>query len=183
VAPNDGVGIRGGDKLEKVLRGMAARVQKANTVQVGFLESAQSYAGGLPTAAVAAIQEYGAPKVGIPPRPFFRTMISKESPGWPDMIADLLKVHDYDANKVLSNMGEEMVGQLKQSINELTDPPLSPVTLMLRKMVGPNGVVTSYKQVVEARARVAAGESYGGVSTKPLIWSSHLINSVAFRVA
>lgn len=178
----DGVKITGGKKLESVLRGIAAKVQKANTVQAGFLEGAQAYGSGISTAAVAAIQEYGAPKAGIPPRPFFRTMIAKESPNWPETMAELLKVYDYDSARVLDNMGAEMVGQLKQSINELMSPELSPVTLMLRKMIGPNGVVKGYWQVKEARERVAAGEDYSGTSTKPLIWTSHLLNSADYRV-
>jgi hypothetical protein len=61
-------------------------------------------------------------------------------------------------------------------------PPLSPVTLMLRKMFGNSPELIRGRDVGEAARRVAAGESSDGVSTKPLVWTGHLLNSVEYEV-
>ena len=174
--------ISGGNKFQVELDKIAAAAKKASTLRVGFLENA-TYPDGTKVAMVAAIQEFGAPWVGIPPRPFFRNMVKKKSPEWPKAIADLLKANDYDAKLTLMQAGDAIRGQLQQSIIDTFNPPLSPVTLMLRKMKAkdPNLVVTG-ATVAEARKRVKAGESYAGVSTKPLVETGHLLNSVDFEV-
>ena len=169
--------ISGGDKLEKALGGIAKNVANAVNVEVGFMGDATEPTGAN-TAMVAAIQEFGAPKAGIPPRPFFRTMIADHSKEWPANVAALLKHNDYDARKTLDQTGEEIAGELQDSIINMSEPGLSEVTLMLRQMVGPDGQVESYSQVQEARDKVARGERASGVSTKPLVWTGALLNSV-----
>jgi hypothetical protein len=177
--------ISGGDKLQQAL----AKISKSLTpaagkpqVSVGFLGKA-TYPDGTSVAMVAAIQEFGAPRAGIPPRPYFRNMIAQNGKAWPDQVSTLLKAHDYDSHKVLGLMGELISGELRQSINDLTEPPLSPVTLMLRKMQSEDqNLVVTRRTVGIAAARVVAGESTAGVSAKPLIDSSHLINSIDYEV-
>jgi hypothetical protein len=173
--------IKGGDKFEHELRKIATLVSKPATLRVGFLEKAK-YPDGTPVAMVAAIQNFGAPRARIPPRPFFGNMIARKKREWPKAVAGLLKAHGYDAAKALDEAGFAIAGQLRQAIVETNAPPLSPVTLMLRKMQG-EGVRITRRQVGIAAARVAAGESTSGVSTKPLVWSSHMINSVDHEVA
>lgn len=176
------VKISGGDKLEAALAEIAANVTKASSVQIGFLEGA-TYPDGTSVPMVAAIQEYGAPRAGIPPRPFFRSMIVEKSPEWPKAVGGLLRANDYDSAKTLGQTGEAIKGQLQQSIIDTVSPPLSPVTLMLRKMKGADSsLVVTGRTVAEARSRVAAGESTDGVSTKPLVESGHLVNSVDYAV-
>lgn len=168
----------GGEALEKRLAEMAKNLEKGASVSVGFPEGATEQ-DGTGTALVAFMQEFGAPGAGIPPRPFFRPMIAEKSPGWGDAVASNLKATDYDAAKALGLLGEEIANDLQDSIVSLDSPALSPVTLMLRKMfpVRSEGV-QSYRDVQEARARVDAGESAGDVSTKPLIWTHQMINSI-----
>jgi hypothetical protein len=174
--------ISGGGGLEKALGAIADKIASAKSVQVGFLEGA-TYPDGTSVPMVAAIQEFGAPKVGIPPRPYFRSMIAAKSPEWPKAVGELLVDNDFDAAKTLGQTGEAIKGQLQQSIVDLMDPPLSPVTLMLRKMRSADpGLVVTGATVAEARARVAAGESSVGVSTKPLEDTGHLVNSVDYVV-
>lgn len=120
--------VTGGDKLVKHLAGIAARVREANTVSVGFLEGA-TYPDGTSVPMVAAINEFGAPARGQPPRPFFRNMIAQDGPGWGDQVAAVLKATDYDAPRSLQLMGEEIRGQLQDSILQLVDPPLAPSTV------------------------------------------------------
>jgi hypothetical protein len=134
---------------------------------------------------VGAIQEYGAPRVGIPPRPYFRTMIAKHKGDWGKGIAGILAANNYDIEKSLALLGQVIEGQLRQSIVDVLAPPLSPVTLMLRKMKAQNPnlrTTMTYADVAEARRRVALGRSYAGVSTKPLIDTGHMLNSIHSEV-
>lgn len=87
-----------------------------------------------------------------PARPFFRQMIAKESQSWPKKMAKLAKVTGYDGDKVLGLMGEDIQGAIKQSINELESPPLAPSTIKAKGF------------------------------SKPLIDTSHMINSVGYEV-
>jgi hypothetical protein len=174
--------ISGGDKLAARLKELSAGLKKGASVQIGFLEGA-TYPDGTSVPMVAAIQEFGAPAAGIPPRPFFRTMIAAKSDGWGDAAAQSLKATDFDAAKTLALVGEGIKGQLQQSIAELTSPPLSPVTLMLRKMRADNpSLVVTGSTVGEAARRVAAGQSSAGVSTKPLVDSGDMLNAVDYAV-
>lgn len=174
--------IEGGDKLKAELERIAKNLKKGAAVEVGFLEGA-TYPDGTSVPMVAAIQEFGAPKVGIPARPFFRNMIADKSGEWGPALSRILPSVDYDAAKALDLMGEGIEGELRDSIIDTTEPPLSETTLMLRKMRSedPSLVVTG-KTVGEAAARVHAGESAAGVSTKPLIDTGHMLNSVAHKV-
>ena|ERR1035437_2436223 len=173
--------VKGGDQLSKKLQEFAGKIAGAKTVRIGFLEKA-TYPNGTPVAMVAAIQEFGAPKAGIPPRPFFRNMIAKHKAEWAPAIAALLKANQYDAKLTLDQVGESIAGQLRQSIVDTNAPLLSPVTLMLRKMFGNNPSAIRGRDVAEARRRVAAGESDGGVSRKPLVWTGNLLNSIDHEV-
>jgi hypothetical protein len=173
--------VKGGDKAAVKIAELGKKLSDANKVRVGFLENAK-YADGTPVAMVAAIQEYGAPRARIPPRPFFRNMIADKKGEWPKAFANLLKANDYDARLTLEQGGAAIAGQLRQSIIDLLAPPLSPVTLMLRKMFGNHPEAIRGRDVAEARRRVAAGESTAGVSTKPLVWTGHLLASVDYEV-
>jgi len=172
--------IKGGDKLRAALEEMSKKVRNPATLQVGFLENA-TYPNGRSVAEVAAWQEFGTDK--IPPRPFFRTMIKDKSPNWGNAIGTILERTDYDAARTLELFGEGVKGQLQQSIEDTLDPPLSPITLMLRKMKAENPDLEVTGTVVgEAARRVAAGESTDGVPTKPLFETGTLLNAVDSRV-
>ena len=173
---------KGGDRLAEALRGISDRASSATKVQIGFLEGA-SYPDGTSVALVAAVQEFGSPANGIPPRPYFRQMIDKNKGEWPKMIGDLLRANEFDGRKTLEMTGAEVSGELRESIIDTLSPPLSPVTLMLRKMKADNpDLNVTRATVVEARAKVAKGDDYSGVSTKPLVDTGHLLQSVDFVV-
>lgn len=120
--------LSGGAKFDQAMALLARRVAKPATLRVGFLEKA-TYPNGTPVAMIAAINEYGAPSRGQPPRPFFRNMIEAKKGEWPDAIAGLLKRTDYDAEKALDLAGAAIEGQLRQSITDLVSPPLAPSTI------------------------------------------------------
>lgn len=120
--------IRGGERFEAVLRDIADKLRDGGSVRVGFLENA-TYPDGEPVAMIAAIQEFGAPAAGIPPRPFFRNMIAEKSGEWPKAIADLMIENDYDFSVVGPLVGEAISGQLRQSIVDTNEPPNAPSTI------------------------------------------------------
>lgn len=121
--------VKGGDKLKRKLDALVAGLASGNnTVKVGFLSKA-TYPDGKPVAMIAAIQDFGAPSRGIPPRPFFRNMIRDNSKAWPGIMANLLATTSYDTDKTLNLMGEGIKGQLQQSIRDTNTPPLSPKTI------------------------------------------------------
>ena len=120
--------IRGGDKLAAALAKISKGVSKPALLRVGFLENAK-YPDGKPVAMIAAIQDFGAPRAGIPPRPFFSNMVASKKAGWPNAIAVNLKAQNYDATKALLIVGEGIKGQLQQSIKETNSPPLKPATV------------------------------------------------------
>ena len=152
-------------------------------VQVGFLEGA-TYPDGTPVAAVAFWDEFGhGGNFPSPPRPYFRTMISKESPEWPKKMAALAKSTKFDGSKVLKFMGEDIAGALRRSIIETNTPQLSPTTLILRKRFWTNPGDITAADVVAAQKAAAQGESgASGTQAKPLVWSGHLLASVGYEV-
>lgn len=178
-------GWKGGERLEEYLKNAADKMASAKEVRVGFLEGSTE-ADGTSVPMIAAIQEWGAPSVGIPPRPFFRNMIAKHKGEWGGEVAKIMKAHDYDSNLTLSLMGERIGGELRQSIQDMNDP-LSPVTLMIREMKAKDPSLRdnmSYSVVLEARRRVAAGMPYtsSGPGAKPLIDTGTMFQSVDYEV-
>jgi hypothetical protein len=111
-----------------------------------------TYPNGTPVAMIALIQDSGAPNAGIPPRPFFRNMVASKSPEWPKAIYDLLKQTNYDGQHTLALIGEAIKAQLQQSIRDTNTPPLKPATVKRKGF------------------------------DKPLIETSHMINSVDYEV-
>lgn len=118
--------FRGGEKLAIALAEMAINLSKPGTLRVGFLEGATAPNGdSIPLR--AALNEFGTGT--IPPRPFFRNMIAAKSDEWPEAIGGLLKSNDYDATKALALTGEDIRGQLIQSIKDTNSPPLAASTV------------------------------------------------------
>lgn len=128
-----------------------ARKMGGGEVSVGFMSGA-TYPDGTPVAAVAFWNEYGSPASSRPPRPFFRQMIAAESPTWPRKMAALAKATNYDGDKVLGMMGEDIKGALQQSINDFETPELAESTIAAKGF------------------------------DKPLDHTSHMLNSVAYEV-
>ena len=171
--------LKGGDKLAKKLAELSNKINESKIVKVGFLEGAK-YPDGTPTAMIAAIQEFGAPAKGIPPRPFFRSMINKEEGHWGDDLGEILKHENYDVTKSLNQMGSMIAGELRQSIADLTEPELSPVTLLLRQRFGNNPGAITFADVMQARRDIASGTVPNVTPTqgKPLVWTGHLLQTV-----
>ena len=189
-----GVGFKGGEKLEAKLREIAEKAGQANTVRVGFLDNA-TYPNGLPVAQVAATNEYGGTvtvpahdvtinrkikadgefaqngrfvkadkanystvhhvdeyTVNIPARPFFRGMIQMRKGEWGTDLGKIVKAADYDSGVALGRLGALVRDQLQESIREFSDPANAKSTIAKKGF------------------------------DKPLVDSSHMMNSVDFEV-
>jgi hypothetical protein len=160
--------IYGGDKLRNALVKLTRNVSNGATLHVGFLSGATyparssrgrkgrkrgaSKSAPISVATVAAIQEFGAPSRNIPPRPFMRRLVKEKSSEWPKAVAMLLKANGYDAKKTLELAGQAISGQLRQVIKDVVSPPLKPATVKRKGF------------------------------SKPLIDTSHLINSIDYEV-
>jgi len=143
--------LRGSEGVTKALEDIVRKMANGGSVSVGFMSGA-TYPDGTPVAAVAFWNEFGIPERQQPARPFFRRMIAAESPSWPKMLAGALKFADYDGKQAFGIVGNQILGALQKSINDLTSPPLAPSTI--------------------------AAKGFG----KPLIDTSHMINSITFKV-
>ena len=170
--------LKGGAALKAKLTQLAEKVTTASQVKVGFLEGA-TYPDGTPVAMIAAIQQFGAPAVGIPPRPFFTNMINRHSGEWGDDIAELLRRTDYDARLTLELEGEHIEGQLRVEIDDTNSPPNSPVTNLLKQRFPMGG--QTFADVLQARADVDAGVT--APAGKPLVWSGVMLKAVDSEVS
>jgi hypothetical protein len=126
--------VRGGEKLLAHLAMIQKNMAKGGVLRVGFLEGAMHPGEkegdpAIPVAQVAAWNEFGDPKHGRPPRPFFRNMIAAKSPGWGRSMANILKNNGNDAANALQLMGTGIAGQLQRSINEFETPALAARTI------------------------------------------------------
>lgn len=119
--------ISGGEGLQRKLAELAAGLETAAEVRVGFLEGA-TYPNGTPVALVAASHNYGVPGK-LPARPFFSRMVQKEQDGWPALIEDGLKRSRMDARGALEFAGRIMVEQVQASILAGGFAPLAESTI------------------------------------------------------
>ena len=174
------------------LKELAAKSK--GTLKVGFIDNKE--------AQIALYNEFGHKgRFPAPARPFFRTMVSNESPKWPEMMASELKRTKFDAVKTLSHMGEEIEGALKFSIRELKSPPLSPVTLALRYLFWKNPQDIRARDVLAAQELINEGSGPGILlpgkrlsrskkakpmvtftQANPLIWTHRMIDSTSYKV-
>lgn len=177
------IGVNLREKLAEIVK----KLDEGEVLKVGFLEGATEESNGqlVSVAMIAAIQNFGAPAVGIPPRPFFSNCIKENSQNWGKLVAATMKSTGYNVHYSLLQAGEVIAAELKESISDIYSPPLSPVTLLLREMKSKGGANFSINGTVvaEARARVKAGEVATGVSTKPLIDSGQMQQAVDYEVS
>lgn len=179
------VGIKGGDLLEKRLRDLAAKVSTPGVLRVGFLEDATPYPDGTSVATIAAIQNFGSPAKGIPSRPFFSKLVRTHGPEWGRRIGKLLEQNDWDAEKALTFLGWRIERELADAITEMNDPPLSPVTLLLRQRFGNHPEAITFSDVKKAWRDIRAGVVPKVTTTqaKPLVWTGTMLAAISSEVS
>lgn len=164
----------------KALQTISANIKELNGIEtkVGWFETAK-YENGTPVAYVAAIQELGYGP--IPPRPFMRTTASKEKTAWLELMAMGAKAvvtGKATVTNVFQALGLRAEADIAKTISEIVSPPLSPVTIELRAMKKKDPslrVTASTVGIAAARVHAPGYIAPGGVSTKPLNDTGHMI--------
>lgn len=166
--------------LESLLSGLSGNAQ----CKVGFLESSK-YPDGTPVAYVATIQEFGAPEQSIPPRPFMRPTVARDTPKWRDLAekgARSIARGNDTLETVLDKLGGVAAGGVKRSIQEVTSPALSPVTLVLRKWRREGRKITGATVGQAAAYANSPGADFSGAPTKPLVDEGIMFGAVTHAV-
>jgi hypothetical protein len=154
-----------------------ARVETA----VGWFPGAR-YENGTPVAMVASVQEFGSGP--IPPRPFFRTTITDQKAAWAgfaDLGARAILRGTHTAYDVMDALGELAQEDVKETINQITAPPLSPITLELRAMKHKDPALKVTGKTVGIAASRVKQPGYklaAGTPTKPLVDTKLLITTL-----
>lgn len=124
-------------------------------LKVGFASGA-TYSDGTSVADVAYRNEFGDPANNQPPRPFFRQAIAENKEEWMGTFKKGL-IAGKPTRQIAETLGAQIKGDVYTSIATLREPPLSPVTLKLRRERGNN-------------------------SDKPLVDTKIMINSLTYWV-
>ena len=174
--------IKGGEKFVKHLANLKLNLENAGIMRVGFMEGSTNADTGTSIPFEAFMSEFGNPRVGSPPRPFFRNMIRENKGSWGSELANMLRGSNFDIRKAEERLVRDiLVNQLKESIAKLTNPALSPVTVMIRGMKNNNPALRNpgnYSVVKQARKRVAEGKTNYGASDKPLVDTGAMLAGV-----
>lgn len=145
--------------------------------------SGKAYEDGTSVAYVAAIQNFGVPERGLPPRPMLKPTIEENKDRWAQVGRKLVRevaTGDMDAADALDGMGRVAAMDLQATIAQINEPPLSAVTVLLRKWRKAGRTVTG-KTVGEAADAIANGIAPGS-DNKPLNDTGYLIASVTHGV-
>lgn len=150
--------------------------------KVGWFETSK-YPDGMQVAEVAQMQEFGTKT--IPARPFMRPAIIKNQNKWQDVInkvsAQVVK-GNMTAVSAMDVITEVAATDIVEEIKAVTSPPLSPITIGLRKYKQQGRTITG-RTVGEVAERLKDGTlDLSGVSTKPLNDTGHMIATLTIHV-
>lgn len=183
-------GQEGGGSMEmtsknpNVLHDINLRLKELEgyNAKVGWFESSvYNDEKGTPVASVAAIQELGSVKRSIPPRPFMRPAVDENHKDWAEMAReDSKKIvkGEMKPEIAMQRLGSIAQGAVSENIATLTSPPLSPITLGVRKYKSEGKEVTG-ATIGEIAAALADGTlDVSGVPTKPLEDTGYMSTSL-----
>ena len=153
------------------LKHLQQRIEEINLlkVEVGWFASAQhptEDGGTIPTATIAAKNEFGDPEEGIPPRPFMRPALADNRALWREQIRQGTKgiIQGTESDEsVMEKIGLSVSGHIRANIAQVQDPPLKPAT-------------------IAARLAIRADKNTRGKLDKPLVFEGILLNSVTYIV-
>lgn len=152
---------------------------KGGSVKAGVLSDA-TYADELNVATVAFWNEYGTRSA--PPRPFMRNAIAENKDKWREILLSLLKANEYDIKQVLTMLGEEMAGDIRQSLLSGAFEANTDATLLLKDRFPMNPDDITLADLLKAVADAEDGVKPEGVHAKPLIWTGTLNKSISYEV-
>lgn len=161
------------EALRQAIKGLDGAESK-----VGWFESSK-YETGEPVAGVAYVQEFGSPKRGIPPRPFFRPTIEEKKGEWAKTAEKISravvqgKIQPSQMSEAVASAAE---GHVRATITKLTNPALSPVTVELRRRRRAGETITG-KTVGDAAKAAKSAFFVGGSGSeaKPLVDSGYML--------
>ena len=168
----------------------ALRALQRDVVLVGIPEGKSSRkkdGAAIGNAAIGYIQENGSGANNIPPRPFLVPGVRAVADKCAELLAvgagDMLDGGESAIRKAMNKAGLVAQASVKNTLVEGAGyEPLSPVTLQLRAWKK-EGVHISGKTVGWAAFLVSKGlASYEGVSTKPLVVTGQLLNSITYVI-
>jgi len=148
--------------------------------KVGWFENS-FYPDGTPVAYVMAIQEQGSPANSIPSRSFFRSTAIEKDAEWRDVANKVSKrvlegkMTPLEAMEAIALKAE---GDVAHKISTIEEPPLSKITLGVRKYKQMGKKVTGATIGEIARKLDEGTLDVSGVSTKPLVDSALAVNSL-----
>lgn len=149
----------GSDTLRMALAGLAGTESR-----VGWFPSAV-YEGGQPVAGVAAVQEFGSPSRGIPPRSFMRSTASEKREEWAKtaLLASKAAINgQISGEQVAEVVALAAEGHIRQTITKISEPPLAASTVAARKRRLANGGAGAKSSI-----------------TKPLVDTGIMLNSLS----
>lgn len=120
--------IKGGDKLEAVLKGISANLQLK--MNVGVLAGSTNEDTGEPIAPYAAVNEYGTST--IPARPAFRITVADKSSEWAGTLSKLTSGSSQNSasiEKAFNALGQVMVQDVRDAIEHSVPPPNKQATI------------------------------------------------------
>ena len=151
--------------------------------KVGWFEKYKYPVTGIPVAQVAAMQEFGTST--IPARPFMRPAAIKNQQKWQETIAKVSKkvtigaISPENAMQLITSQAE---GDVLQSIKDVDSPPLSKITIGIRKYKQMGKAITG-KTIGEIASKIKDGTlDLGGVSTKPLNDTGYMIATLTTHI-
>ena len=133
--------VKGGNKLKRAIR-KGKQAKGVKSVEVGFFASAKYPSGCSGNKRGASIHNFGAPKAGIPARPFFTLAIERIRAGEVDKVLASIDPQSMVVTDSIADLiGEETQAIIKEEITNLRTPPLKPATIERRKKKSSNPLV------------------------------------------
>lgn len=135
------VKITGGEAWKKALEPYADG--EKIELQAGIFEES-TYPDGLSVATIAAAHEFGT--ANIPARSFLRSTLVKKAGEWSNDLAALLKANPGEIKKSLETLGDVIVADISQTIEDGISPALEPETVEAKRRRGKNNKTVNIKR-------------------------------------
>lgn len=126
------------DKIKATLERVPEEFENM-VAQIGF-PSGINYEDGTSVAYVAAIQEFGAPAVNIPARPFMQPTVTEKKDTWVKTIEKSLPkvaLGKMSAFDVLDLVGMQAAADIQTKISSIYTPPNAPATIRAKGSAKP----------------------------------------------
>lgn len=124
--------VRGGDKLEKKLKQIQARLTQRRRVLIGLPAGSGNYDDGAPIVVIGAVQEFGSDDGHIPERSFLRVPLRQNADnikkGFAALSRKVVK-GEISAFQMLDQMGARAVGYCQEAIETGISPANAPSTI------------------------------------------------------